>query len=269
VKAARTHCAPNRAGLTLVEVMVAVSVGMIIVFVTFVIFNKTQKVWRAGRDSTHVLETGRAVMDMVADDLSRLSMDPYQTQGMHFRSFNYRAYPVHTNLFTFRQHRSEVTKFVNSRVVFTTHHKDRGFEVNEYRLYSSTNAAAYNTNVVGTLYKYTYPLGTNWILPSQLFSRPGFGAGFQKVADGVVHLQVRAVSPRHLDPGRALMENPRFTGPVLPTHLELELGILEDKLTREISGREPDFNHQLTNITKHLDRVHLFRQLIPIRNPRP
>lgn len=128
--------------------------------------------------------------------------------------------------------------------------------------------------------------------------------GFSRLIDGVVHFRVRAADPN--SPDRDLREyvenNNPFTGYRLPTHVVVEMAVLDRKLLKEVeSGMEQELegvglsqaeeafitgsypvgnqNYQreirlaaercrlrLEKINDNLDQVYFFKQLIRVRN---
>ena len=131
--------------------------------------------------------------------------------------------------------------------------------------------------------------------------------GFARLVDGVIHFRVRAADPRN--PERDLREytdrNNPFTGYHLPTHVIVEMAVLDRKLLREIESgmeqqlediqltqKEKDFINSAWNTKidrdrqtqlrlaaekyrlrleeinkeKNLDRIYFFKQLVKVRN---
>ena len=102
--------------------------------------------------------------------------------------------------------------------------------------------------------------------------------GFAKLIDGVIHFRVRAVEPNGFQ--RRLKEygysNNPFDGFNLPSHIEVELAVLDKKLLKEVqNGMEQQLEGQsdqikyverLKYITQNLDKVYFFKQLIQINS---
>ncbi len=128
--------------------------------------------------------------------------------------------------------------------------------------------------------------------------------GFSRLIDGVIHFRVRAADPNNFDRGMdeyTPSKNP-FVGNRLPTHVSVEIAVLDRKLLKEVeNGMEQDLEalqlsaaeesyvtgtylpHQqkyqrevrlasercrqrIEKINENLDRVYFFKQLIRIRN---
>ena len=109
--------------------------------------------------------------------------------------------------------------------------------------------------------------------------------GFSKLIDGVIHFRLQAADPTDvIYPSRRFRAfvsggktNP-FQGFRLPTHVVVELAVLDKKLLKEVeSGLEQQLEgvpmeqqraRRLAYIAENLDRVYFFKQLIRIRNPK-
>ena len=158
---------------------------------------------------------------------------------------------------------------------------DRAWHLFGYGLYSPKGARITNP-LVGSLYRYNQ----RWKMdhgdiPSEMGlhkSRLG-RTYYDKIADGIVHLRVRYILPKNL----AFQEEGSESGYSLPGYVEVEMGLLEDTVVRELETRAEEFivdpadrlgsyhdfrNSQLAFIEGNLDRLHMFRQLVPIRNAR-
>ena len=99
--------------------------------------------------------------------------------------------------------------------------------------------------------------------------------GYARVMDGVLHFRVRAVNPE--DPGRALAspKNSYFTGTLKPSHVEVELAVLDPKLVEEMEvliqqrmeGEPPAsiYHAKLRHLAQNMDRVYFYKQIIPVK----
>ena len=102
--------------------------------------------------------------------------------------------------------------------------------------------------------------------------------GYARVVDGVIHFRVRAVSPK--DPAKALASPAEsfYTGKLMPSHVMVELAVAEPKLVLELEEGieqqmegEPDlerYHAKLKHLSKNLDRIYFFKQLIRIQQLR-
>ena len=152
--------------------------------------------------------------------------------------------------------------------------RDSGLQAFGYGLYSPHGKRKPNP-LTGTLYRYHENNPAR--LPSkkiEFYKKRAALGNYQKVTDGVVHLRMRAISAQ--DPGRALMQQPYFTGKHVPLFVEVELGLLEDPVTKEMNARTEGYlpggaewyKTQMSILRENMDKVHFFRQLVPIRNSR-
>ena len=140
---------------------------------------------------------------------------------------------------------------------------------------SVPNGARYPNQLVGSLYRF-HQRG-DIMQVDQVIRNHNLldnGTDYQKIADGIVHLRLRAISPE--DSGRALWHEPVFRGAHVPLYVEVEFGLLEDGLLRDMEARAeqelPGSDERVMakyNVMKeNLDRIHMFRQIVPIRNSR-
>ena len=152
--------------------------------------------------------------------------------------------------------------------------RDRDWHAFGYGLYSAEGARVPN-QVAGSLYRYHNVLERSDISDNiRLHNSRAGNLLYQKVADGVVHLRLRAISA--MDPGRAPWHEPIFKGSHVPLYVEVEFGLLEDSAVLELEAKAEEFAPRdpkryealMTILEANLDKVHMFRQLVPIRNSR-
>jgi len=111
----------------------------------------------------------------------------------------------------------------------------------------------------------------------------GGNRAFAKLIEGVIHFRVRAINPDSKEfSGRELEEfrpsfypgNP-FKDGVLPTHVEVELAVLDKNLLKKVQvGMEQELEGladeqkraaRMEEIRGNLDRVYFFKQLVKIK----
>jgi hypothetical protein len=120
---------------------------------------------------------------------------------------------------------------ISSRVEFFV--QDDGWRVMGYRLYSQNDPTFQNKKIIGTLWRYESSRGTvDALMGKTLALRENGDSLYQKLSENVIHFRMRAVSRK--DPGRALWGEPRFDGKDVPLYVEVELGIIEERLKEEI-----------------------------------
>jgi hypothetical protein len=280
----------RHAAYTMVELMAAVLISIVLVVAMYQIFARVQSVFTTGHSRTKLLEEGRAVMDLIVRDLSRMA--PAGLLDPNFIAVPYRtnrletlAYP--TNWATLRadQQNTWLTTtepFVSSRVSFLGH--DDQWQQMAYRLESRGQPGKAN-DVIGALWRYeSGPVPKRHIIRLVSSNKDG---QYQKLSDNVVHFRMRAVSPH--DPGRALWADPEFRRLDVPLYVEVEIGLIEEKLKKEIlndakverltveleSGAMDQASYRrLTSqrrgrvmelLAENLGRILMLRQLVPIR----
>jgi len=177
---------------------------------------------------------------------------------------------------------------VSSRVEFFV--QDVQWRVMGYRLYSQNNPIERNTKIIGALWRFESPSGTASSLPLKVLAlRDGGGSLYQKLSDNVIHFRMRAVSRD--DPGRVLWEKPYFDGDKIPLYVEVELGIIEERLKKEIlndaevercdveierliainaahpnlAAKRAERNNQIKiKLSENTGRILMLRQIVPI-----
>jgi hypothetical protein len=143
----------------------------------------------------------------------------------------------------------------------------------------------YTDGGVGSLYRYSSNT-TKYYAPYLAGTFTNVPAGMTKIADGIVHLKLRAFDTNGVAivPGSVVKNTSlNWDGPSLdqldmaffnnavPAYLELEMAILEPHVLdryNAIGGPAPAAANaaQKAYLTSHVGQVHIFRQRIPIRN---
>jgi hypothetical protein len=332
--------APSSArAFSLVELLVAISLLSLIVLGLVAMFVQVQRAFRGALTDSDVLETGRAIMNAVGRELAE--MTPAQTANAP------RAAATTTNFFVeFPPVGSplrclpmlqglpplgggaqvERTNLLQ-RFFFLTGTNQAWTGIG-YQVLPDTNAAGGGTGI-GTLYRfclsttnrpwYQMPasvLSSNFLYAVEksypLFLQGACSVPFasvSRVADGVVHLRLRAFAtngfPISLLPpsfntgfyyynpagggltlssdffsltnyfqGRFDFSNPDpnlyCTNSAVPAAVELELGILEPQTyQRYKSIAAANPATAAAYLSNHVAQVHIFRQRIPVRNVDP
>jgi len=225
----------RQAAYTMVELMVAMLISVVLVVAMYQIFARVQSVFTTGHGRTKLLEEGRAVMDLIVRDLGRMA--PAGMLEPNFIANEYQTirietlgYPTNWTTLRADQQNTWLTTtepFVSSRVSFLGH--DDQWQKMAYRLESRGQPGKAN-DVIGALWRYeSKPIPKRHIIRLGSSNRDG---EYQKLSDNVVHFRMRAVSPH--DPGRALWVNPEFRFHTLPLYVEVEIGLIEEKLKKEI-----------------------------------
>lgn len=279
---------PKRArfqrGMTLVEIMVASSLLLVILVGLMLMFNQTQKAFRAGLRQNDVLENGRAALDIIARDIeqmsaSHLSQVPNVQVQLH-SSVNPVIYEA------LGTGGVEVTNYLQT-FFFMQYNGDwaaRGYRV----LQSTINTQGLditNQTLVGTLYGFrvTSPevyedehLRT-FHGPAEDLVKNG---QLRRIIDGVVHFKVTLYDKSGLPftnnvppevsviSGFHGLDRINLFGSALPAAVDLELGILEPQAMDRVRSLVADGNYNGVRnyLANNTGKIHLFRRHIPIRS---
>lgn len=276
---------------SLVEILIVVGLLSLIVLGLMAMFGKTQQAFRIGMTQTDVLEGGRASTDLIARDL-----EPLHPSYLH-NTVNFYAEipgPPYTPLLQDLPGSAHKRTNMLADLFFLTC-ENRHWTAIGYRVSTPLGG-------VGTLYRYVYPSANyppiNQINAASLL--PGLlndfintslydTNKFSRMADGVVHLRVRAFdtngvwitpnlftnlnlqvswqsSRKNLIPGEIGLYG--FLSNAVPAAVEIELGFLESRTLDRAKGI-PDVPARREYVERQAGRVHLFRQRIPIRSVDP
>jgi len=272
---------PGRSGaFSLIEILVVVGLLSIIILGLVAMFSQTQRAFRLGLAQVDVLESGRAVTDMMTRELSQMAPSRASNAVNFFASLD-----------SLQPLKQELPG--NPGPLRTNLIEELYFLTKENQTWTGIGYYVFPANGgVGSLYRYSSNafFGQN---PDQLFygynrtlndalNRNVF-TNLNRIMDGVVHFKVRAYNPdgqwittNNLanafvrEPGLALSaagesELYRFTNNVVPGFVELELGVLEERAiirARTITDPQSRSNY----LAREAGKVHLFRLRVPVRN---
>jgi hypothetical protein len=247
---------------------------------------------------TDVLEAGRAITDMMSRELEQVT--PTQAPDRLFNTGRYRA----TNFFVEPQSGfgTPLTQWLpgNDPLLYQrTNIVQRFFflsRVNQDWIGTGYQVLAdFPGSGVGTLYRFCATNRRSAVITvnDQFLTAPL--SAFSKIADGVVHLTVKAyatngfiITPNPYYPTNGFAVSSNLYGVVentivlrsaydrdqsecyfmsnaVPAFVELELGILEPQVLqrfRAIGVAAAQRNY----LSNHTAQVHLFRQRVPVRN---
>lgn len=303
-----------KAGFSLIEIMIAVSIMGILVFALYSVFNQTQRAMRSSEIQGDVNEKGRAIMELLSRELEQV----VASQG---------SFEINMRIGSDFEPVAQTNRSAPSGVAM-----DRTNVIHTlYFLNRQTNiwtAVGYRLNPLGK------GVGTfnRWQTSFRSFNQFGFGGtnlhptlaftqarldstNYHHLAEGVVHFKLtpydpngyplvynttnhftnlyvinrldagsRPMTPREdysddaskLGPFNVLLQQAWATDPAdsratffsnaLPASLEVELGILEPQTWRQYQVLAADGNPNAAKfLADRLNKVHLFRQRIPIR----
>ncbi len=308
-----------KAAFSLIEIMVTVGLMTFIILGLLLMFNQTQRAFRTGMAQTDVLEAGRATLDLVARELEQMSPsqapDYIDNSGFLRRATNFfvepsTTYPSIASPYSFSWANPFVQELPGNNLS-RTNLMQRFFFLSKLNQdwvgtgYEVLPDDAYGC--VGTLYRYSAtnnPRG-DLIDLSALFPGTATPSNMSRIADGIVHLRLRAfanngylITTNNFTRTNTIYPNAsypiRITGPytnvveaiaynsepynadlrqascyfmgnAAPGYLELELGILEPQILQKYRSIG-DMNAARAYLSNRVASVHIFRQRIPVRN---
>jgi hypothetical protein len=270
----------NCAALTVLEMLVSTTCLVFIVLGLTAMFVETQRAFKAGVKQNTMADAGQTIIDMVSADLAQASdaQNPFIT-NLYWgwvsanTSSNYQDYPA--NIYRTNQ-LQEIFVLVHTN----TQWLGVGYAVSNY---AGTG--------VGTLYSYLAvtndPIQNNLLFSNFLadvFNQTFPTNYFHRVADGVVHLKLRAFdqagneskqeqgmdfatnntsftypSPAYLNPLGFLVEPAGLPGVV-----QLEVGVLEPEAYEQLRALPVNSAAQRNFLGAAGGKIQIYRQNIPI-----
>jgi prepilin-type N-terminal cleavage/methylation domain-containing protein len=294
-------CRSFRYGFTVLELLVSVSILAVIVFALYQMFHTTQKAMRANVTQVDVMESGRAAMDMIGRELGELSACNL-FRGTNFYAGLIPVAPLvqldldgkgplRTNVleeFLFLSPQTNKWVATGYRII--------GAESGVgtlYRFSVATNVHLLNSSNL------TAPF---WTLELTNRATGRVSTNFHRVADGIVHLKLTAydfdgqrlgynltngvqyyqILRQRLNGGTIVSDvistnvvlrqdvadqtQMLFLSNALPAYVDVELGVLEPGTFEQYkSVRDGSRQAAVEFLRKRANKVHLFRQRIPIR----
>jgi hypothetical protein len=247
-------------------------------------FGQTQRAYQSGMRHVDVLEAGRSAMEAITREFKQITVSATFNQGEEY-GVNLFATNVHRNPLVLRQPGWNVPMAIQD-VYFLAHEgglSGRGFVVAP----GTTNLADFTllNNGVGALYYFStnHPslnAGDLFLRFEQRFiGRTATNRHFSMMLPGVVHFRTFAYDTNgfqiqhtawtngiivhtNLAEGQYYFE---FQQGALPAYLEVELGIMEPQVIERARGLA-DASAQREFLQSKTDRIHIFRQTIPIRS---
>ena len=275
-KADLRHCR----ALTVLEMLVSTTCLVFIVIGLTAMFVETQRAFKAGVKQNTMTDAGQTIIDMMGADLAQASdaQNPFITNlywgwAAMNTSSNYQDIPANV-------YRTNQLQEIFVLVHTNTQWVGVGYAVSNYAgtgagtLYSylaSTNDPLTNnvlcSNFIYSVYNQTFP--TNY---------------FHRVADGVVHLKLRAYDQYGNESAQELGRdyapvNTSFTYPSpaylnslgvlvapagLPASVQLEVGILEPEAFEQLRGLPTNSAAQRNFLGAAGGKIQIYRQNIPV-----
>ncbi len=288
----RGQARSRASGFSLIELMVAVTVLAMITVALMVVLNQTQRVLRGSTSQVDVLETGRAVLDMIDRELCEFR--PVSKYTGEVPTFIVILKGAHEVRYTNRwdvvplQIQEPLTQVLPRISVLRTNYLNDVFFVTlRNRQWRAIGYKVWGEKgVVGDLYRVEWSwnaaperpiINTNLALyvTSFCYTTPASYARYRKIASGVVHFHVRPLVGSTLtnQPGwqRNVKMQPLpefnacewlFYDGIVPPMLEVELGVLEPALYARI---EPwDEGRVREYLNDKPSAVQIFKRVIQI-----
>ena len=276
IKSSIRHCR----ALTVLEMLVSTTCLIFIVLGLTAMFVEVQRAFKAGVKQSAMTDAGHTIIDLVASDLAQAS--DAQTPGITNLFWSW-----FTNNCTFQYQDSPLNVYRTNQlqeifVLVQTNARWLGVG------YAVSNSAP----GVGTLYRFCIstnaPLTTNWLFDRFNFAvgTQTFGSNFDRVADGVVHLKIRAFDQFGNENGQEqgldyAMSRPfyEFGYPApgysnllgflvppadLPATIQLEVGVLEPEAFEQLRALPLNSAAQKNFLGNAVGKVQIYRQNIPI-----
>ncbi len=258
----------RHSAFSLLEILVAVGLLLVIVVGLLAMFSQAQRALRAGLTQTDVLEAGRATMQLIRGEL--LEMYPTRVYYPDVRdgAINFQASPA------------SLPALVSSIQYFPGGSRDNVLHDLTFmtRVNDEWIAIAYRVGDaalgVGTLYRKVERSAPDSFDPNteiyQLSANLAMGkiddGGYHRVADGIVHFRCLAYDTNGLlfTTTNTLPGGFIFKSNALPAYVDFELGVLEPKALEQFRAKAG--NLATAYLSNHPEKVHLFKQRIPIRS---
>ncbi|MBM3833136.1 MAG: hypothetical protein FJ403_07670 [Verrucomicrobia bacterium] len=184
----------GEAGFSLLELLVAVSIMIVIVYALYQVFNHTQKALRGNITQVDVLESGRAALEMISRELEQLSASRLSAGTNLYAGLIPSPPLVQTDLDETRILRTNVLQEFFFLSSMTNRWVGTG-----YRVIGADDG-------IGTLYRFSISTNVHRLTSTNL-SREfmtlemtnrvtrTISTNFHRVADGIVHLRLAAFDP--------------------------------------------------------------------------
>jgi hypothetical protein len=275
-KSAFRHCH----ALTVLEMLVSTTCLVFIVLGLTAMFVETQRAFKAGVKQNTMADAGQTIIDMVSADLAQASdaQNPFIT-NLYWgwtanTSSNYQDYP--TNIFRTNQ-LQEIFVLVHTN----TQWLGVGYAVSNYAGTGAGTLYSYVAMINDPITNNSLFLNFNTNVNNQTFP-PNY---FHRVADGVVHLKLRAFDQNgnenaweqglDFDPNGASFSYPTtstnsiwlgYLEPAagLPASVQLEVGILEPEAYEQLRGLPTNSPAQRNFLGAAGGKIQIYRQNIPI-----
>ncbi|MCX7872308.1 MAG: hypothetical protein N2487_03380 [Verrucomicrobiae bacterium] len=278
----------SASGLTIMEMMVAMGILVVIVVGLLAMFQQTQRALRASATQTDVMETGRAIMDLMTRELPQAKAVNLPVNPQYFYGF---TISNSVNFFA-------ITNTSNGQFPPLSQRRAGGapnivYDIEDlffiYNINRQWFGIGYFVNItnnsgVGTLYRYlcmtnhsgARELFKDFMQEKTLFQKNPNLTGTMKthrVADGIVHFEIHCydhdgeIYHDNISSNVIKLSNfALFMGNALPHSVEIALGVLEPPVLEQIAGMPGASVRSFLEDERRAGRVHIFRQKIPIHS---
>ena len=264
----------TRSAFTLIELMVVTVLLAVIIIGLVAMFAQTQKAWRTSMTQVDVLESGRAVTELLTRDLEQITPS-YLIDGVNF----YAQIPNVPPLVQPITGNPNVAGRINvMEEMFFVARENQTWKGFGYRVSDPGNG-------MGSLYRFATNFGFGRD-PAALFRSYNNTplSGMSRIVDGVVHFKVRTFDftngwqTADYRPFIWCVEMSSqvptevglyfYSNNIVPAFVELELGVLEER-SRERALAIPAGIARSNYLAQQSSKVHLFRIRVPVRNVDP
>ena len=258
----------SRSGVTVLELLVAMTMVSFIILVLYQMFDRTQAQMRNAIKQVDQLESGRAMMDIIYRDMTRMIAPPepglvsFEIDGDYSAGGLEMAYNTPSNIFYTNKMEA---LFFNAYDPDATPTNWSGLG---YRVAHFADASLPPTNGFGSLYRYE----TNASRFTRDFRDQFFQAAVSnhvhKIAENIVHFRVNFYADGIITNISANLQVDRgLVGKALPELLEVEIGYIDEEtatIARSLGSPAAARNF----VAIRPEKVTLFRFQVPIKTPR-
>jgi hypothetical protein len=297
----------SKGAFTLVEILVVLVLLSLIVFALMAVFGGIQRAFRASLTQTDTLEGGRAVMDLIANDLESMAPANWQTNVtppsspvidyvpvnfyVHEQTFGIPYPPVALmqpllsspsgsmrtnileNIFILgKGNINGVPSWIGTGYSVNTNLAD-GTLYPLYRFYTTTNAAAGPSGQQSMFYQFASLQYTNSSQWSHLMdgvvnlTARVYDTNGVWMTNGYANPQVPHVRFVQFQPDLYGITDCTFYSNALPASVQIEMGTLEDRALQHAEALSG--GNQSNYLSNAIGQVHVFRQRVWIRNLDP
>jgi len=252
-------------GFSLIEIMVAVAILGVIIVGLLAMFYQTQRAFRTGLTQVDILESGRAAMQLIREDLQEAAYSEEALTTNFQVSLSYPSLPPLPLPGYDGADPANTATIMAQDVSFLRRNNDE-WTGESLRVVDAGGG-------VGTLYRLLVLTNRYYIGPLSDFVRSSaFSTNFMRVADGIVHFRVQPFDSKGLmitNPVPGFWVQPTgylFASNSLPAFVDIELGVLEPKSVEQFRSRTNNAAKAQEYLLRQAPRIHFFKQRVTLRN---